>query len=64
MSQEYVAVPASPAEQQDPWINPSGGDLGWVVVRARDEQLAAFPVTYMDEQAARTLAAIMNGRAR
>jgi hypothetical protein len=58
MTQRYIAVPATPAEQQDPQINPSGGPLGWIVVRSADETLAAFGHGYVDRAEAERTAGL------
>jgi hypothetical protein len=48
----YLAVPALPAEQQDPRLNPTRGPLGWVVVRADDEVMVPFGDGYMSQRVA------------
>jgi hypothetical protein len=59
-SAEYIAGPALPAEQQDPELNPGGGDLGWVVIRQRDDVMIAFGDGYMTEDVARARAQALN----
>jgi hypothetical protein len=54
------AVPALPAEQQDPQLNPSHGPLGWVVVRAQDEVMVAFGDGYMSQRVACARADALN----
>jgi hypothetical protein len=56
----YVAVPALPAEQQDPVLNPSGNPLGWVVVRASDDVMMAFGDGYMEREIAEARARTLN----
>jgi hypothetical protein len=56
----YYAVPASPAEQQDPELNPDFGPLGWVVMDANSETMLAFGDGYMDRRVATARAAMLN----
>jgi hypothetical protein len=56
----YVAMPALPAEQQDPVTNPNGGPMGWVVVRARDEAMISFGDGYMSLSVAQARADALN----
>lgn len=55
----YLAVPALPAEQQDREANPSAGPLGWVVVRASDEEVVGGHTMYLDREEAEAIAARM-----
>jgi hypothetical protein len=57
--QDYIAVPASPSEQQDPRTNPSGGPLGWVVVRTSDEEIVRGRM-FMEREEAQRIADEMN----
>jgi hypothetical protein len=59
----YTAMPALPAEQQDTRRNPSGGPLGWVVVRSYDDHAVGGFSTYIDQVEAQHIAEIMNRRA-
>lgn len=56
----YTAVPALPAEQQDPRINPSRGPLGWVVIRTSDEEIVRGRM-FMERDKAVAIAARLNG---
>lgn len=56
----YRAMPALPAEQQDRDHNPSGGPLGWVVVRTSDEMAIAGHTMYLDHDDAEAIAARLN----
>lgn len=56
----YLAVPALPAEQQDPRLNPTRGPLGWVVVRADDEVMVPFGDGYMSQRVACARADVLN----
>lgn len=56
----YWAMPATPAEQADPTVNPSGGPLGWIV--ADDMDVAIPNQTNMTQAEADALAAEMNAK--
>jgi hypothetical protein len=56
----YLAVPALPSEQQDRDANPSGGPLGWMVVRASDEEVVAGHTMYLNHAEAESIAARMS----
>lgn len=55
----YFAVPATPAEQQDSTINPSGQNLGWIVVNEREDVIDAS--RFMTREEAIAIADRMNG---
>lgn len=60
MNAPYHAAPACPSEHADPVVNPSGGDLGWVVADSEDVAVPSFGDGYMCEHVARGRARTLN----